>query len=1275
MNHTNAMDPRRGRRERDAARRRLRLRPTVTALEGRTLLSTIVVDNPSDVPVTGQIDLRQAIDQANSDGGGDTIKFDSTVFNTPRTVTLTGGQLKLSGNTAPTTITGPGANLLFVSGNHASRVFQIDRGVTASISGLTITGGSTITGGGLYHAGGGGLYNAGGTVTLTDCTVSGNSGGLFDGGGMFNNSGTATLTDCTVSGNSAPNGFGGGLANSGGTVTLTDCTVSGNSATSVGGLFNNGGTATLTDCTVSGNSASSSGGGLFNNGGTATLTDCTVSDNSAQKGGGGGLVNSGGKVTLTDCTVSGNSASSGGGLFNSGGTATLTDCTVSGNSASSGGGLVNSDGTATLTDCTVSANAGGGLLNGGGTATLTDCTVSGNSGSVGGGLLNSGGTATFTDCTVSGNSTSFYGGGLLNNRGTATLTDCTVSGNSASSGGGLFNYGGTATLTNTIVAGNGGGDVSGGYSGSNNLIGGDPLLAPLGDYGGPTQTMALLPGSPAIGTGNPALAVDPTTNQPLTADQRGYTPASMADIGAFQDQGFTLTPVTGGTPQAAVVGRTFANPLAVTVTAHNAGPFTNPVDGGVIGFTVNPAAGGALANLSAGAATITAGQASVTAAANTVGGSYTVTASAASVSNPASFSLTNDPAAATQLVVNVFPNPVVAGIPAAATVTAEDPYGNVDNTGPNAFSGTVTITSSDAQAALLAPAALSNGTGSFAVTLKTAGTQSITATSGRLAGSQSNVIVSPAAASQLVISGLPSPVVAGTPGTATVTAKDAYGNVDSSGPNAFNGTVTLTSSDGQATLPGPAALTNGTGSFNVTLKTAGTQSVTATSGGLAGSQSNVIVSPAAASQFVLSGFPSPVVAGTPGTATVTAADAYGNVDSSGPNAFSGTVNLSSSDGQATLPGPAALINGTGSFNVTLKTAGTQSITAASGGLTGSQSGIQVNPAAASKLVFGQQPTGAVAGQVLGPAVTVQVEDQFNNVVTTSSASVILAIASGPSGAILGGTTTLAATHGIAIFRDLTLSNYGSYQLWASASGLMSATSSSFNITAVALQTDPTDPTKTALAVGGTTGNDTIVFNPGGGSGKVQIVINGVSQGTYSPTGHLLAYGQAGDDTIQVSGSLTLPTLLFGGDGNDTLKGGNGNNILIGGAGTDSLTGGSGRDLLIGGAGADTLTGNGDDDILIAGSTDYDANAAALFALMSEWGRTDESYSTRVNHLLNGIVSGGVTYKLNTGTVHTDTAIDVLYGNSGTDWFLAQTGGTNADQVKDKASGETVTSIS
>ena len=175
----------------------------------------MTVNNTND---NGAGSLRAAVAQANSDGGGDTIQFDPTVFSTPQTITLTGGQLELTGTTAATTITGPAAGVT-VSGNEASRVFQFDPGVVASISGLTITGGNA------DGVGGGGLFIEGmAYVFLTDCTVSGNSAG-FNGGGLFND-GMATLTDCTVSGNST-GGAGGGLC-SFSTAELTDCTVSGN---------------------------------------------------------------------------------------------------------------------------------------------------------------------------------------------------------------------------------------------------------------------------------------------------------------------------------------------------------------------------------------------------------------------------------------------------------------------------------------------------------------------------------------------------------------------------------------------------------------------------------------------------------------------------------------------------------------------------------------------------------------------------------------------------------------------------------------------------------------------------------------------------------------------------------------------------------------------------------------------------------------------------------------------------------------------------------------
>src|SRR5262249_9021578 len=103
----------------------------IGAVNGQLLTVTSAADDGSAGP------LRSEIGQANSDGGGDTIEFDPTVFGTPQTITLSGSQLELRGSTAPTTITGPAAGLTIDAGGK-SRVFQVDGGVTASLSGLTI---------------------------------------------------------------------------------------------------------------------------------------------------------------------------------------------------------------------------------------------------------------------------------------------------------------------------------------------------------------------------------------------------------------------------------------------------------------------------------------------------------------------------------------------------------------------------------------------------------------------------------------------------------------------------------------------------------------------------------------------------------------------------------------------------------------------------------------------------------------------------------------------------------------------------------------------------------------------------------------------------------------------------------------------------------------------------------------------------------------------------------------------------------------------------------
>src|SRR5205823_5933472 len=141
---------------------------------------------------------------------------------------------------------------------------------------------------------------------------------------------------------------------------------------------------------------------------------------------------------------------------------------------------------------------------------------------------------------------------------------------------------------------------------------------------------------------------------------------------------------------------------------------------------------------------------------------------------------------------------------------------------------------------------------------------------------------------------------------------------------------------------------------------------------------------------------------------------------------------------------------------------------------------------------------------------------------------------------------------------------------------------------------------TDLYVGGTTGDDTIILQPADAtSAQVVVVLNGQTVGTFAPTGKVIVFGQAGNDTIQLqalttdSGSVpfSLPALLFGGAGNDTLdaSGSSAANVLVGGDGDDVLVGGSGRDILIGGQGADALTGGGGDDLLMGGFTSFDAN--------------------------------------------------------------------------------------
>jgi hypothetical protein len=284
--------------------------------------------------------------------------------------------------------------------------------------------------------------------------------------------------------------------------------------------------------------------------------------------------------------------------------------------------------------------------------------------------VNDGLLATLNALTIQhGNAPNGLGGGIADLASPVTInlltvTNSTITGNASDIGGGIINQGGTVTVTNTIAAVNtapSGPDLTATFAiGGHNLIGttsgatiplttGDivnptPLLGSLGSYGGPTQTIPLLPGSPAIDAGDDAVCASTTTPAGAAVsgkDRRGIARPSgtHCDIGAFESRGFTLTR-TSSDNQSTPSSTAFAAPLVVTVASAN----SEPVQGGVVTFTGPTTSAGITSNpATATIGATTAGQARVTPTANgTTGANYSVTAGAAGTS-PATvtFTLTN----------------------------------------------------------------------------------------------------------------------------------------------------------------------------------------------------------------------------------------------------------------------------------------------------------------------------------------------------------------------------------------------------------------------------------------------------------------------------------------------------------------------------------------------------------------------------------------------------------------------------------------------------------
>jgi hypothetical protein len=333
------------------------------------------------------------------------------------------------------------------------------------------------------------------------------------------------------------------------------------------------------------------------------------------------------------------------------------------------------------------------------------------------------------------------------------------------------------------------------------------------------------------------------------------------------------------------------------------------------------------------------------------------------------------PGAPVKLAITGFPSSVVAGVTKTFTVSALDAFGNVTTN----YLDTVLLLSTDTSATMPAPYTFTTadaGKHTFSVTLFGAGSISLIAldmTNGTFLTEQTGIQVVAAAPTSVTVTGFASPNVAGSKNGMTVTLYDPYGNV----ATGYTGTIKFSSSDPQANLPANYTFRAGNGGkyiFYAVLETAGAQSITVTdtgNGSLTGKQTGIIVQPSTAETFAVTGFPSPVIAGVPGTFKVTAFDSYGNV----ATGYTGTVAFTSSDSKAILPANDTFTSANGgvaTFQATLKTAGTQSITAgdtSSWWPRGTQSGIVVQAGTTQVIGLSGLPSTVEAGQSYSVSVT------------------------------------------------------------------------------------------------------------------------------------------------------------------------------------------------------------------------------------------------------------------------------------------------------------------
>jgi predicted outer membrane repeat protein len=468
------------------------------ALESRIAPATIIVTSLLDDNGAGTT-LREAIVQANGTAAPDTIKFDPTVFVPGSTIVLNGTEIDI---TSTLTIQGPGVDRLTISGNNASRIFDIADSDPAvlrptAISGLMLLDGNAPGSGGAILSteslamsnvviassvassrGGAVDVETAGKVSIVNCRITGNQTTGAAGGGVYAEAALGIVVSKTlVSGNSTTSNAGGMyLRTENAAIVVDGCSFLDNTASgSGGGLLiqtNVGGKAIVKRSTFTGNTAGSNGGGLYLEDGNLTVDRCVFAHNSATVAGGAIADNSGDSVAIKNSRFDGNTAVAEGGALYLDGThaASITSCIFTGNRSTSDGGAIQAETgidltirSSTFAGNTATGNGGGISVEAAGTELLLVSSVlSGNTGMNGGGVFATlGAKVTVSGGSFLGNFASDDGGGLATtgagaNAVALSVTGTLFQGNRAdTNGAGISTAGdGTVLIKGARVLGN-----------------------------------------------------------------------------------------------------------------------------------------------------------------------------------------------------------------------------------------------------------------------------------------------------------------------------------------------------------------------------------------------------------------------------------------------------------------------------------------------------------------------------------------------------------------------------------------------------------------------------------------------------------------------------------------------------------------------------------------------------------------------------------------------------------------------------------------------------